>query len=101
MSNTIREQKWSVILEILQLTCHNSEIDQRIEKMKITRCPDKCGKQWRLKQRNPGWQKQKEERKKKRKEKIKKRKNRRNQKKTKKGENDESEKGGRKIEDLG
>ena len=49
---------------MLQLACHNSEIDQGIGKMKMTRCPDKCGKQWRLKQRNPGWQKQKEEKKK-------------------------------------
>ena len=27
----------------------------------MTRCPEKCGKQWRPKQRKLGWQKQKEE----------------------------------------
>jgi len=43
--NVIGEQKWNVILEILWLTCHNLEIDWRTEKVKITRCPEECGKQ--------------------------------------------------------
>ena len=46
----IREQKWNMILEIPWLACHNPEIDWRIEKVKITRCPKKCRKQWRPKQ---------------------------------------------------
>ena len=29
------------------------------------RCPEECGKQWRLKQEKPGWQKQREEERKK------------------------------------
>ena len=51
-------QKWSVILEILQLACHNPKIDWKTGEVKITRCPEECGKQWRLKQGKPGWQKQ-------------------------------------------
>ena len=27
----------------------------------MTRCPEECGRQWRLKQEKPEWQKQKEE----------------------------------------
>ena len=40
-------QKWTVILEILWLVHHNPEIDWRTEEMKMTRCPEECGKQWR------------------------------------------------------
>ena len=47
--DVIREQKQSVILGIPQLAYHNPEINQRTEKVKIMRCSDKCGKQWRLK----------------------------------------------------
>jgi len=43
--NVIREQKWSVILKMLWLACHNPEIDWRTEKVKITRCLEKCEKQ--------------------------------------------------------
>ena len=42
--NVIRGQKWSVILKILWLACHNSEIDWRTEKVKITRCLEECEK---------------------------------------------------------
>ena len=38
-------QKQSIILEILWLAHHNSEIDQRIEKIKIMRCLEEYGKQ--------------------------------------------------------
>jgi len=40
---------------------HWERIDWRTGEVKITRCPEECGKQWRLKQRKPEWQKQKEE----------------------------------------
>ena len=50
-----------VILGIPWLACHNPEIDWRIGKVKMTRCTEECGKQWRLKQGKPEWQKQKEE----------------------------------------
>ena len=50
-----------VILGIPWLACHNPEIDWRIGKVKMTRCTEECGKQWRLKQGNSERQKQKEE----------------------------------------
>ena len=37
-------QKWSVILEMLWLAYHNPEIDWRIEKVKMIRCLEECGK---------------------------------------------------------
>jgi len=43
------------------LACHNLEINWRTGEVKMTRCPEECGKQWRLKQGKLGWQKQKEE----------------------------------------
>jgi len=42
--NVIRRQKWSIILVVLWLTCHNSEINWRTRKVKITKCPEECGK---------------------------------------------------------
>ena len=42
--DVIRGQKWSVILGIPWLRCHNPEIDWKTEEVKMTRCPDKCGK---------------------------------------------------------
>ena len=62
-------QKQSIILEMLQLAHHNSEINWKIEKMKMTRCPEEYGKQQRLKQEKSGWEKQKEEKEKEEKEK--------------------------------
>ena len=50
-----------MILGIPWLAHHNPEIDWRIEEVKITRCPEKCGKQWRPVQIKLGWEKQKEE----------------------------------------
>ena len=41
-------QKWTVILGMLWLACHNPEIDWRTGEVKMTRCPEECGKQWRL-----------------------------------------------------
>ena len=40
-------QKWTVILGMLWLACHNPEIDWRTEEIKMTRCPKECRKQWR------------------------------------------------------
>ena len=78
------------------LGCHNSEIDWRTEEVKMMRCPEKCEKQWRPKQRKPGWQKQEEEEKRKEEKEQKEK----EKKETKKGENDKSKEGGRKIGDL-
>ena len=38
-------QKWSVILEISWLACHNLEIDWKTGEVKIMRCLEECGKQ--------------------------------------------------------
>jgi len=57
----IGEQKWTVILGMPWLARHNLEIDWRIEEVKMTRCPEECGKQWRPVQGKLGWEKQKEE----------------------------------------
>jgi len=62
--DVIRRQKWSVILGMLWLVYHNPEIDWKTGEVKMTRCPKKCGKQWRQKQGKLEWQKQKEEEKK-------------------------------------
>ena len=53
----IGEQKWTVILGMLWLACHNPEIDWKMGEVKITRCPNECGKQWRPTQGKSGWQK--------------------------------------------
>ncbi len=77
-------QKWSVILGMPWLACHNPEIDWRTGEVKMTRCPEECGKQWRLVQGKSGWEKQREEEAKERREKEKE--------KTKKGGNSGSQK---------
>jgi len=59
--DVIGGQKWSVILEMPWLACHNPEIDWRTGEVKITKCPEECGKQWRPVQGKSGWEKQKEE----------------------------------------
>jgi len=59
--DVIREQKWMVILGMPWLACYNPEIDWRTGKVKMTRCSEECGKQWRLVQGKLGWEKQKEE----------------------------------------
>jgi len=45
--DVIGGQKWSVILGMLWLAHHNSEIDWRTGEVKMTRCLEECGKQWR------------------------------------------------------
>ena len=41
---------------------HNPEIDWKIGEVKMMRCPDECGKKWRVgKQTKPGWKKQEEQ----------------------------------------
>ena len=59
--NVIRGQKWGVILGMPWLECHNPEIDWKTGEVKMTRCPEECGKQWRPVQGKSGWEKQKEE----------------------------------------
>jgi len=59
--DVIGGQKWKVILEMPWLARHNPEIDWRTGEVKITRCPEECGKQWRPEQGKSGWEKQKEE----------------------------------------
>jgi len=57
----IGEQKWSVILGIPWLGHHNPEIDWKTGEVKMTRCPDECGKKWKMeRQTKPGWKKQQE-----------------------------------------
>ena len=49
---------------------HNPEIDWKIGEVKMMRCPDECGKKWRVgKQTKPGWKKQEEQEEKKEKKK--------------------------------
>ena len=59
--NVIGGQKWSVILGMPWLARHNPEIDWRTGEVKMTRCLEECGKQWRPMQGKSGWEKQKEE----------------------------------------
>jgi len=42
--DVIGGQKWSVILGMPWLGCHNPEIDWKTGEVKMTRCPDECGK---------------------------------------------------------
>ena len=43
------------------LECYNPEIDWKTGEVKMTRCPDECGKKWRIgKQTKLGWKKQEE-----------------------------------------
>jgi len=48
-------------LEIPWLAHHNPEIDWRMGEVKMTRCLEECGKQWRPVQGKLEWEKQKEE----------------------------------------
>jgi len=64
--DVIGGQKWSVILGMPWLRCHNPEIDWKTREVKMTRCPDKCGKRWKTgRQTKPGWKKQEERKEKK------------------------------------
>jgi len=42
--DVIRGQKWTVVLGIPWLACHNPEIDWRTGEVKMMRCPEECGK---------------------------------------------------------
>ena len=72
--DVIGGQKWMVILGMPWLAHHNPEIDWRTGEVKMTRCPEEYGKQWRPVQGKSGWEKQKEEAGKKKEEKNKKKK---------------------------
>ena len=52
--DVIGGQKWSIILEMPWLAYHNPEIDWKMGEVKMMRCPEECGKQWRPKQRKLG-----------------------------------------------
>jgi len=43
--DVIGGQKWTMILGMLWLAYHNLEIDWRMGEVKMTRCPEECGKQ--------------------------------------------------------
>jgi len=43
-TNVIREQKCNMILEILWLACHNSEIDWRTGEVRMIRYSEECEK---------------------------------------------------------
>ena len=59
--DVIGGQKWGVILGMPWLECHNPEIDWKMGEVKMMRCPEECGKQWRPVQGKSGWENQKEE----------------------------------------
>ena len=59
--NVIGGQKWGVILGMPWLERHNPEIDWKTGEVKMTRCLEECGRQWRPVQGRSGWEKQKEE----------------------------------------
>ena len=53
--DVIGGQKWSVILGMPWLGRHNPEIDWKTGEVKMTRCPDECGKKWKIgRQTKPG-----------------------------------------------
>jgi len=83
--NVIGGQKWSVILGMPWLARHNPEIDWRTGEVKMTRCPEECGKQWRPVQGKSGWERQKEKEAKKKAEKRKEEREKEKKKKPKKG----------------
>jgi len=59
--DVIGGQKWTVILGMLWLARHNPKINWKTGEVKMTRCLEECGKQWRPVQGKSGWEKQKEE----------------------------------------
>ena len=58
--NVIGGQKWTVILGMLWLAHYKPEIDWRTGEVRMTRCPEECGKQWRPMQGKSGWERQRE-----------------------------------------
>ena len=89
-----------MILEILQLACHNPESNWRTGKVKMMRYLKEYGKQQRPKQGKPGWQKQKEKEKKEKEEKKQEEKKQRKEKQKKKQKNDRYKESGRRMRDL-
>ena len=81
--DVIGGQKWTVILGMLWLAHYNPEIDWKTGEVKMTRCLEECGKQWRPVQGKSGWEKKKQRRKQKKRERKKRRKRRRNKKRGK------------------
>ena len=59
--DVIGGQKWMVILGMPWLAHHNPKINWRTGEVKMTRCPEECGKQWRPVQGKSGWENQKDE----------------------------------------
>ena len=59
--NVIGGQRWMMILGMPWLACHNSEIDWKIRKVKMTRYLEEYRKQWRPVQEKSEQEKQKEE----------------------------------------
>ena len=59
--DVIGGQKWTVILGMPWLACHNPEINWKTGEVKMMRCPEEYSKQWRPVQGKLGWEKQKEE----------------------------------------
>jgi len=59
--DVIGGQKWTVILGMPWLARYNPEIDWRMGKVRMTRCPKECRKQWRSMQGKSGWERQREE----------------------------------------
>jgi len=92
--DVIGGQKWTVILGMSWLAHHNPEINWKTGEVKITRCPEECGKQWRPKQGKPGWQKQKEEE-------VKKEAEKKKEEKIEKRKKNRSKEGGRRMGDMG
>ena len=104
--DVIGSQKQSVILGMPQLACHNSEIDWKTGKVKMTRCPEKCEKQWRLKQKKPEQKKQKKRKKRGRRKKTRRKEAKEEERKKKKEKNKErednkSKEDSRRVGDLG
>jgi len=58
--DVIGGQKWSVILGMPWLAHHNPEIDWKTGEVRMMRCLEEYGKQWRPVQGKLGWEKQKE-----------------------------------------
>ena len=59
--DVIRGQKWSMILGMPWLGHHNPEINWKMGEVKMMRCPNECGKNWRVgKQTKLEWKKQEE-----------------------------------------
>ena len=48
--NVISRQKWSIILRMPWLACHNPKINQRTGEVKMTKCLEECRKYGKLKQ---------------------------------------------------